>query len=263
MAKRKSFRSFVRSRVAARSYAARKRAFYRARKKRSRRTRFARMYRNPLGLMNQKAVLHYIDDISLDPKPNNLGSTGSNVWQFSANSLYDPDTTGVGHQPMYFDNFMEVYQRYRVNFAIITVTVVNHFVNTSVDHGGVITTQPNYSYKLFIAADNTAITSEYAATMNTQLEEGGRTLKWRFIAPSLTGKLPKLKHTLSPHQLAGVPFKDDTLSGTVLASPSQPAYFYIGITSADGATDPPSVYLNVHIKYYCEFWDRKTIQAQN
>jgi len=263
MARRKSFRAFVRSKAAARRYAARKRSFFNARKKRSRRTRFERMYRNPLGAQKQLAVLHYIDDISLDPKPNVLGATGSNVWQFQANSLFDPDVTSVGHQPMYFDNFMEVYQRYRVNFAIITVTVVNHFVNTAVDHGGVVTTQPNYSYKLFIASDNTATTNEYAGTMNTQLEEGGKTLKWRFVAPSLTGKLPKLKHSCSPHQIAQVPFKDDSLAGTAGSNPNLGVYFYVGITSADGSTDPPSVFLNVHIKYYCEFWDRKTIQPQN
>lgn len=37
--------------------------------------------------------------------------------QFSLNSLYDPDITGAGHQPRYFDQWGGFYDRYRVNGA--------------------------------------------------------------------------------------------------------------------------------------------------
>lgn len=36
------------------------------------------------------------------------------TWVFRANSLYDPDSTGTGHQPYLFDFWSQVYKRYTV-----------------------------------------------------------------------------------------------------------------------------------------------------
>jgi hypothetical protein len=226
---------------------------------------FSRIYRNPLNSSVCKAILYYQTNISLDPKPEQLGATGTNVYQVSANSLYDPDITSVGHQPMYFDNYMAVYNRYRVNYCQISVTVVNTNVNfaTTNPTTGAVTQYPNYSYKLFILSDVSANTSDYPGYMEAMLEQTNPQLKWRFVAPSLNGKLPKLKHSASPHQLARVPFKDLTLEGTSSSSPEQKCHFYVGITSADGTTDPPAVSVIIRLKYFCEFFDRNSQQAQN
>jgi len=58
-------------------------------------------------------------------------------------------------------------------------------------------------------------------------------------------------------------FNDDTLQADIGGPPSRQCYFGVAITSADGNTDPPNVYLNVRIKYYCEFFDRRVTQAEN
>lgn len=246
--------------------AARSSAVTRARGRTSWRNRMFRTYRNPLTLTRLKTTVHYNQVISLDPKPNTIGAGGSNMWQFRANSLFDPDASGAGHQPMYHDNYANLYQKYRVNYSVITVTVINHFVNTATSNSsGSVTVQPNYAYKLFIYKDGTA-TEEYPSAtggMDQLLEEGGNNIKWRFIAPSLTGKLPKLKMGCTPHVLTNRSFGDDTLFAKTTESPSAGAFFYIGVTSADGATDPPSVYLNVHIKYYCEYFERNVNQSEN
>lgn len=260
MARRFVSRRSFRSATSMRQRNARRRSVWRARTRTRTRTRTQRtvnrVYRNPMACNRQLAVLTFVTDISLNPTPSTLGAPFNNIYQFSGNNLYDPNTTGIGHQPMYFDNLMLVYQRYRVNFAQICVTVVNHAVNT--------TTTPNYAYKLFISRDATSnVTNEYPNDMNTFIEEGGSNIKWRFVAPSLNGKLPKLKHSLSPHRLANCPFRDEDLSGTQSSGPARFVYFYIGITSADGVTDPPAVSLNVRIRYYSEFFDRRAIQAQN
>lgn len=99
--------------------------------------------------------------------------------------------------------------------------------------------------------------------MNRLIEEGGPNIKWRFVSPSLTGKLPKLFHSASPSRLTGLSFGDDTLQADIGASPSRQSYFAVLITSADGTTDPPNVYCNVRIKYYCKFFDRRTTQVEN
>lgn len=43
-----------------------------------------------------------------------LGSLGDGTYRFNLNNLYDPNRTGVGHQPYGFDQLVPIYNRYRV-----------------------------------------------------------------------------------------------------------------------------------------------------
>lgn len=49
------------------------------------------------------------------------GTMGTYIW--SANSLYDPDYTSSGHQPMYFDQMSLIYNHYVVIAAKITLRI--------------------------------------------------------------------------------------------------------------------------------------------
>jgi len=56
-------------------------------------------------------MLKYCEQITLS------GSTGGVIGverQFGLNCMFDPNLTGVGHQPMGFDELMALYRRYRV-----------------------------------------------------------------------------------------------------------------------------------------------------
>lgn len=63
-------------------------------------------------------VILYADNLT--------GRTGSE-YAFRMNSLYDPDFTGTGHQPVGFDQLAAIYKIYRVYKVDIQVRVVGRF----------------------------------------------------------------------------------------------------------------------------------------
>jgi len=44
---------------------------------------------------------------------------------YSLNSLYDPNVTGVGHQPLFYDQITAVYGRYKVYDVDVRITATN------------------------------------------------------------------------------------------------------------------------------------------
>ena len=57
----------------------------------------------------------------------------SGVYQFALNSVYDPDQSGVGHQPRGHDQWSTMYKRYCVIGAKVLVEPIQTPSNTDVD----------------------------------------------------------------------------------------------------------------------------------
>jgi len=70
----------------------------------------------PFGI-SRMAKLKYCDTFTINP---GVGSVGTYV--FSANGLYDPNISGLGHQPYGFDQLAALYNHYMVVGSKITVT---------------------------------------------------------------------------------------------------------------------------------------------
>lgn len=51
--------------------------------------------------------------------------TGNSIQVFRGNSLFDPDFTGVGHQPLGFDEWKAFYDIYKVHACSISIRMVN------------------------------------------------------------------------------------------------------------------------------------------
>lgn len=69
---------------------------------------------------NTKLVRHkYCDTITI-PAGGAIGA--ASVYQFVANNIYDPDYTGVGHQPLFHDEMAAQYKYYTVLTSSIKVT---------------------------------------------------------------------------------------------------------------------------------------------
>lgn len=65
-----------------------------------------------------KFVHKYVEVISLTDS-----GTGAN-YSWSCNGLYDPNNTGTGHQPLYFDQITPIYAHYCVVSSKIKITMV-------------------------------------------------------------------------------------------------------------------------------------------
>jgi len=56
-----------------------------------------------------RATLSYTEPVSIS---GNTGAVGTYSWRI--NDLYDPNLTGTGHQPLGFDQYMLLYNKFRV-----------------------------------------------------------------------------------------------------------------------------------------------------
>lgn len=234
----------------------------RSRMARYSRGRFVSRMLNPLTFNRFVTTLTYYDTITLDPASNAITSLNGAMWQFRANSCYDPDYTGTGHQPMYFDNFATFYNRYRVLYSKITCTVVDS------RPGGVIaddTTNAEVhiaaeTYRLMIARDEGI---EFPNDMRNAIETKGSNIKWRFVSPSMTGRLPSLSHSCVPHKLMSMSYRDNDNTSLINNNPIRTAMYTVAIASADGNANPPYVTVAVKIDYKVEFYERQMVQMQN
>ena len=73
-----------------------------------------------IGMSSKKKVrLRYVTEITL-----NASGVGLSAHYFSANGMFDPDVTGTGHQPLYYDQWMVNYEHYQVLGSKIKVTAL-------------------------------------------------------------------------------------------------------------------------------------------
>lgn len=87
---------------------------------------------------------------------------------FNLNSLFDPDRTGIGHQPLGFDEWKPFYNRYRVFKVDYVITLTNldpdQAANVAVINQNAVTTwvddsvfeQPNSFYSCLAPRDGSA-----------------------------------------------------------------------------------------------------------
>lgn len=116
----------------------------------------ARMY-NPSRTLNpfpnSKLVRHkYVSEFTLaNPGAPAIPAT----YQFLANSIFDPDNTGIGHQPMFHDEMAAQYKYYTVITSKIKISVAG-------------TNSQELNYLLWVDDD-----SNFPTDANTAMEQHG------------------------------------------------------------------------------------------
>jgi hypothetical protein len=165
-------------------------------------------------------------------------SASSTVYQYCGNDLFDPNFTGAGGQPTYFDQLATLYNRYRVYASAIEVKWYNFSGNPYV-----------YADCLLVPVNTTA------ASMNMDDLMALPRAKWQTVAINT----PKtIKSAISTGTVLGV--KDvegaDRLQAQVTASPAERWLWCIAAHSYDGVA-LVNVGCDIRITYECEFFDRK------
>ena len=210
---------------------------------------------------NSKTVnLRYVEDFTLNP-----GVLGASVQVFSMNGLFDPNITGGGHQPMFFDNYTALYDSYRVNHATITfVAMDNHIVNQIQTASGTTSGQfyaaNERAVRMFIVRDRT--TTDYSSSLNTLIEEGNTNMVWRYCPQTTSPKQQLLRMSGWPRRILQVNSKSESTAGTTTSNPLNEAYFICGVDNYP-ASNADSMNFQVIITYNATFFDLKKNQTQN
>lgn len=192
------------------------------------------------GFPKKMVVTHkYSEIITLTGTSGAMGS-----YQFSCNGLYDPNITGIGHQPYYFDQLTALYNHY----CVIGSKFTAKFTPISA-------AQPATMVCLFIN-DDTSVTG---AAIDTQEELG--TARWKVVPNSTTVPMPPLRVKWSAKKYFGKSVLANTdLQGTVSANPTEQSYFTLCIGSMD-KINTTSCYVEVIIEYIAVWKELKDIAS--
>lgn len=195
---------------------------------------------------NQGATVSYVKfnycELGFTINPG-LASAGDYV--FSLNGMFDPNITGVGHQPAGFDQYMAIFEAYTVYYATYKVSITNPDSNA-------------YAIHMVHISD--------VATTNTDprvyIENGD--CQWN-IAGNGIGSHSNQSYFSGSVDIAkaqGVTRQnlfntDPFFAGTSSANPTDQQYLHIVVGPADSASDLPNQVVTVEICYYARLTGQK------
>jgi hypothetical protein len=197
---------------------------------------FGSISRYPTGFPKRMIVTHkYVEVVQLAATAG-LPAT----YIFSANGMYDPNITGTGHQPMYFDNLCAIYDHYTVFRSRIKYQVVS---------------QAHFRCAAYIDDDPTVVTDPTAAA------EQPSGAKFALSPYSTTTPYKTQLSWKAADYFGGDVWDNDALSGTNAANPVEQSYFVIQLQEAAGA-GTVNASVAVEIEYEAG-WDELKTQAAN
>lgn len=174
-------------------------------------------------------TLRYVDNITLSVSLTPSGNI------FRMNSLYDPDFTGVGHQPLYFDQLTPIYSRFSTisSKATVIFTAISH--DTDVANKG--------PYQVGIAAN---AAGGWAANIGS-LQEQNRTVAAIMGRDKAGMNVKKLMLDFAPQRDLGIPASEDSNCHTSASNPASPYFIYVYAADIAGTTS--TINANVEIEY--------------
>jgi hypothetical protein len=165
---------------------------------------------------------------------------------FNLNSLFDPDRTGIGHQPLGHDQWSEFYGRYRVDKVKVEITAVNN----SNDVVTITDVLANNDSSAIVTG--TLFDSACEAPFSNVFMIGGNSGM----------NYHKFSRTYSLNQIAGAtPVKyqtDDTYAALVTSSPSEIITLHVCAADLAFSTNIDMFY-DIKLTYFATYFDRKVL----
>ncbi len=205
----------------------------------------------PQGTLPENAIVNltYCDQVQLTT------ATTTGLWApaayiFRLTGLFDPNTTGTGHQPFFYDQWCTFYDQYRVISAEWTVT--GYQAEGGADTPRYLTAMMNSSDESITALDETVECLENKRALKKLMYDrdanGGRS-----PVVVLKGKCNSKNFQPSKAQ--------NDISALCSANPNSMVNLSIGYANANGsgAATSTSLILLVRIKYKVLFSERKVI----
>lgn len=157
---------------------------------------------------------------------------------FALNGLYDPNITGTGHQPMYFDQITGLYNHYNVVGTKMTIRVLPDDANTTP------------TKVVLWQNDNNGVAG--ASTIDSLAES--QVNRSGIIGSGAANEPLELTIFWSAKKTFGGDVLSNTnLIGNAGANPGELSYGCISVQSMDGAT-VVSVFVSVKLEYIT-VWD--------
>lgn len=183
----------------------------------------------------------YRDYLTLTP-----AAAGAMDYQvYRANSVYDPDQSGVGHQPSGYDQWNLLYDMYCVLGSKITVQFVNlTAVGSAYPHVVAIVVDDD------IAAPDTS----WRTVLETNKFNKSRMVSW-------DGTKPTLSMNFSTKKFFSKNPKDDSLMAAFGATPTEEAFFCVLAQPYDETNGTAGVACCVKIEYIVLMTEPRTIAA--
>ncbi len=174
--------------------------------------------------------LRYSQTLSLNAS---AGLATANV--FSANGLYDPDTTGVGHQPIGFDEWMGLYNHYTVIFSSCKADFFSS--------GGTAVTDSAF----------VGIGLRAGTTINTSIDdvmELPHTRKNR-LTNHYGGGSAGVHNSANISRFLGIRnlLSSSIARGSVSTQPAEQAFWHLIVSPISGTADPAAITCRMSITY--------------
>lgn len=193
-----------------------------------------------IGFPRRLKITHkYAENFTLT----NTAGAGA-YYNFSCNGLYDPNISGTGHQPAYFDNLAAIYNHYTVIASRIRIRA---------------TTASTQSVPVNVACfinDDTSVTGGFLAALEQPSSQS------QFLQVNAGAAPAELYLSWSAKAtFGGSILGNDNLQGGSGNNPSEQSYFTI-MTGPSDSTTATITYFLVEIEYVA-VWDELKDFASN
>lgn len=157
---------------------------------------------------------------------------------FKCNAMFDPNQTGAGHQPLYFDELSAIYNHYTVLASNIKIRACS---STALPVGCIVS--------LHVDDDTTS-----SANIQTICEQS--TASFKVVPFGNQDQIYLTKAWSAKDYFGPNPLDNDTLQGTGSTDPSELSFYNFSINSLSAGTQ--SLQLLVEISYWAVWDELKT-----